>query len=60
MFCAVTVYCTGFVKSCAVSDCGETVANGETSMLGFSAVTSVPNGTFRVMFVPEMVAEIEP
>ena len=42
---AVTVYLTGWEKSCSAPLAGETVAPSDTSMVGTSLVTSVPRVT---------------
>ena len=46
---AVTVYVTGFVKSCMAPDAGETVAFAEVVMVVTSFVTSVPAVTVAEM-----------
>ena len=48
---AVTVYFTGWEKSCASPLAGDTLAPAEISISGVRAVTSVPNGTFTVIVI---------
>ena len=48
---AVTVYLTGWEKSCASPLAGDTLAPAEISISGVRAVTSVPNGTFTVIVI---------
>ncbi|MHB9294135.1 hypothetical protein Holit_03261 [Hollandina sp. SP2] len=51
---AVTVYVTGLLKSCAVSDSGLTLTPAMV-IVGVRLVRSVPKGTVTVIFVPSMV-----